>query len=46
MPIYLYGRNFKITLARIPFGGVHNKLKPKIAVQFAGVFVFFAYQGS
>jgi hypothetical protein len=22
-------------------GGVHNKLKPKIAAQFAGIFVFF-----
>jgi hypothetical protein len=37
-------RRFRITLARIPSGGFHNQLKPKIAAQFAGIFVFFAYQ--
>jgi hypothetical protein len=37
-------RRFRITLARIPLGGVHRKHKPKIAVQFAGIFVFPAYQ--
>jgi hypothetical protein len=35
-----FERKVRITLARIPSGGVHIKLKPKIAAQFAGIFAF------